>query len=239
MNIPMPSPEERKKSCEIILKKAYQPSFSRKLYDTSKALGFCNLWVGVEWCVLLEIFFTLLYLYSQMPKFLDENKLIPLELFFVAPLFYGSLLSLTLWKEMVDHVFPLKQSCYFSTAQLTSLRCLCFGGISAVIQGFTVGFAVYCGGKVQLSSLLLSLSLLLLYGGISFFTLRKTEHWLTHGFMLGLWCLISLGFSGSVFFSFSSFSAFSSGILLFFLLPLGLFMGSELKKYFLQGESSC
>lgn len=242
MNIPMPTPEEKSKSYDFIVKKAYTQTFTKKLYHTAKTLGFRNLWIGVEWCVIVPTLCSLVYLMTTIPDFIEKMEYTPTELFLIAPLFYGSLLFLSLWKEKEDGVYPLKQPCFFSTAQLTSLRCLCFGGISALLQVITLCLVVISGGEVALSSLLLSFALLLLYGGLSLFTLRRTETLIAHGFTLGLWSLLTLCITflpenkGNIA---ELISSIGYGFLLFFLIPSLLFLFTQFKKYFLQGELSC
>lgn len=241
MNIPMPTPEEKNKSIDFIMKTAYKPTFSKQLFRSIKSLGFRNLWVGVEWCVIVPTIFTLLYLLG-LPDYIHKIEHTPPEIFFVAPLFYGSLLFLTLWKEWEDQVYPLKQTCFFSTSQLTSLRCLCFGGLSAFFQGITMLLVLFSGAVVTFSSFLLSLSFLVFYGGMSFLTLRKTETVWAHGFTLGLWFILTmyLRLLNQQKEDLSQLLLpLGSGALLFLLLPCTLFMGTQLKKYYLKGELSC
>lgn len=242
MNIPMPSPEEKNKAVQQILRTTYQKTWYQNLKDTFSLVGFRNLWVGLEWCVLLPLISALLYLTAVLPDTIEKWEETPMELFFVAPFFYGSLLSLTLWKEWQDDVYTLKEVCVFSTSRLHALRCLLLGGISMLLQTVSLVFVVMYGGTVEISALLFSLSLLLCYGGMSFYTLRKTTTPTAHSLTFALWILGCL--LGNKLFSLESnfeqmYSHFGIGVLFFFLVPSGLFLATQLKKYILQGEYSC
>ncbi len=158
--IPLLTPEEQQRSIRTILRRG-MPAPQRltsALPELLRTVGVRGLFFGVGDCLFLALLGGMLMgtvFFSSVGAFLGAVSVL---VFLLSPFFYGLLHLLTTWKEMMCGTYELIMTCRCSLRQLTVLRMLVFGGISAVLSAAGgIGLSVIYHG--ELSSLrLISIS---------------------------------------------------------------------------------
>lgn len=133
--VEFPTEEEKNKSIQTILATGMPKpqKISSALLYLWHSIGFQGLFFGVGDCVFLSVLSSALlwvYLFSSL---VSNQSILCVLLFLASPFLYALLHVLTIWKEIMTRTYELKMTCRYSVRQITTLRMLIFGGVSAVL----------------------------------------------------------------------------------------------------------
>jgi len=170
-NIPMPDPEEKRRSIEFILQSApKKETFSEYASKIMSLLGWRGLFAGVGDAVfvaVMSVVFIGAGLISASDGWLGGR--IYGAVFLFSPLAYMLLCLMTAWKEYTEGVAELHATCRFTPGHLIALRMLFFGGAGTLVcGGISWALAAYAGAEflrlfgISLSALFLFAALYLI-----------------------------------------------------------------------------
>lgn len=177
MSIPMPTNEEKECAIHTIVCDGlpHKQSILIAMPELFKRIGFRNLFWGTEDCVFLSILCSIAFAIVFVLPITLYSGFQYLALFFISPLFYALLHTITAWKELQNGTYEIKMTCHYTLRELTALRMLFFSGFSVIVDVLLAG-AVSCFSTTGLSVFQLigiSLSALFLYGAVTMFMLIK------------------------------------------------------------------
>lgn len=163
----LPTREEKERSIAAILSGGMpRPQrLTRASAELLLQLNFREIFFGVEDCLFISTLLAILcYLFPVTGAMAQSSSLYSF-LFFISPLFYGSLHLLTVWKETMSGLYEWKMTCRCSLRQLTVLRMLIFGGVSVLATvAANVGLWLWIGRQLPLLRMMgLSFSSLVLF----------------------------------------------------------------------------
>ncbi|MDE7312096.1 MAG: hypothetical protein K2N87_10855 [Eubacterium sp.] len=195
-------PEERERQiAQIIGRSVLKPQkLGSALRNLWGALGVRGICFGVWDCMLLALLLDGALWAAVYEAAKHSPEILGLLVFLASPVLYAMLHLLTVWKEAMAGTYEALMVCRMSLRQVTVLRLLLFGGVSAVLLGGVNLWAFfYTGQEVSaLRMLCLSMAALFFYAWMQMLLEWKWRHRMAYAAAPVLWgvCTILLLLSG-------------------------------------------
>lgn len=223
--IDMPSEAEKEASVDLIIQKGLIEQRALRetkgllsfIYEIIIKLGIRTVFSGIEDGMFLA--FLIMVFGGGLFMRINERFLCT-GTFLISPFLYMLMYVLTMWQEIKSSTYEMKMTCRFTLKHLIAFRMICFGGVSACMNGIIMFFFCYLHQKEYMFFKLLGISLvsLFIYGIITFINLlyyRKPKKGI---FILPcLWCGIN---TLAFLFLDEKFELFLAGIPIFVLFLL-------------------
>jgi len=242
--IPMPSPNEKRRSIDFILQSVPQPkSFLETTGEMLRLLGWRGLFAGVGDAIFVALM-SVLFVGAVLTGIAEINGPLTGRLygavFFFSPVAYMLLCALTAWKEHIAGVTELHNTCRFTLHHLTAVRMFCFGGAGTLVCGLT-SWAVSARSGTEFMRLFgISLCALFLFASAFLFLISRCRGVTPQIVCIGVWCILGLGLcAGSN--EYLNYALKSLPLIVFFIAAavfLALYM-AETRNYFMKKGESC
>ena len=133
VEIPLPAEAEKNRSIQLILSRGMpeKQRLSSGLASLWRNIGPRHLFFGVGDCVFLSILAAGLFWLFLFGSSVQQNSIPYVLLFLSSPFLYGLMHVLTVWKEFMTGTYEWMMTCRCSLRQLTVMRMILFGGLSA------------------------------------------------------------------------------------------------------------
>jgi len=188
-SIPMPSPDEKRRSIELIMQSApKKESFLESAGEMLSRLGWRGLFAGTGDAVFVAVM-SVVFIGAGLISASDGWRVgrIYGAVFLFSPLAYMLLCLLTAWKEYTEGVSELHATCRFTPRRLIALRMFFFGGAGALIcGGISWALSAYTGAEF-LRLFGISLSALFLFAALYLIMPQIV--------CIGIWCFLAVMFA--------------------------------------------
>ncbi len=175
MSIPYPSPEERQKEINLIIKKGLPKRKTSSFWAMACCLSPRILFFGVKDCIIAAAAAAVLSYAAVIACAASSRNYAGLLLFLLSPVFYILLYCLATGKELQENTREIPMACRYTLRHLTTMRMLYFGGFGAVADTLLAFFISQSSSWPFLKMLGLSLSSLFLYASLAVFFLLRVR----------------------------------------------------------------
>ena len=209
MNIKMPSPEERRRSINTIIKAALpeKRTLMGEIKRLFRTVGLKNAFCGVGDAVAAALMMSFGILLTISIYIVEGGSLIDISSYnlapvlFFAPILYFTILALTSWKERMSGTWEVLASCRYNLKHITAIRAIIVSLAGMVFIPITT--LPFIGTPVYWNVLTMSFCSIFLYSTFTLLSLLVSESLISQFSVPVLWSLfwsvmiLTSGFEGA------------------------------------------
>jgi len=194
--IELPTLDEKQRSIDIIMEFAPEKpqSYFREVGKLLEKISVHGLFFGVIDAVFLAITAAIIISLAIMAISIERMHSV---MFFISPLTYILLYSLTMWKERLSGTLELHRTLRITPRHITAVRMLFFGAFSLAVNGIISAFAIFASRHSEITVsffrlLEISFCSLLVFAVILLFIMLKFPNNKLQIAFIAMWCIVGI-----------------------------------------------